>query len=71
MNDPQTSADNLGFLEQKLIGIVEHLLIAIDVRTKFTNELSTAKAQVEKLEHQKKLIEQQIMNEKKRIDAER
>ncbi len=67
----QTSHDALREYERKLSGIVDLLLVAIDVRTKFTNELASAKAQVEKLEHQKRLIEQQLMNEKKIIDASR
>ena len=67
----QTSPIRLMELEENLVGVVDLLLIAIDVKTKFTNELATAKGQVEKLEIQKKLIEQQIMNEKKILEAGR
>lgn len=67
----QISAERLIELGNDLKTITDDLCTAIDVRTNYTNQLAIAKAQVEKFEHQKKLVEQQIMNEKKLIDTTR
>ena len=50
--------------------IVFKLNEAIDISTQRTNESSIAKATVLKLQHQKDLIKEQIMSEKKLINIE-
>ena len=60
--------DRLRELLEQLETITNELNASIDERTKFNNELAVAKASVEKNEHKKKLIEQQIMCEKKLME---
>lgn len=67
----QTSHEALRGLEYQLINIVGQLVVAIDAKTDAGNNFAVAKANVEKLEQQKRLLEIQIMNEKKLIDATR
>jgi hypothetical protein len=46
----------------------QDLQTAIDQRTQANNDLAIAKAQVEKCQHQKDLIMQQIQVQKKQMD---
>ena len=63
--------ERLNELLGQLAAIVSDLNNAIDQRTKASNEVEIAKAEVSKNTHKMKLIQEQIMCEKKLIDASR
>lgn len=67
----QTSSDALRSLLEQYTKVTKELNTAIDQATVLNNQLATAKAEVTKNKHKKELIEQQIMCEKKFIDAAR
>jgi hypothetical protein len=67
----QASADALRVLLGQLNSLTKDYVEAVDKRTLISNEFNIAKAKVDSLNRQIKTVEQNIMGEKKIIDAGR